>query len=63
MTDITPTRRTPETRQSTLTIDADEKEPIMSPTEPSSPPRAYDPHSVERAVLSPTEPATAVNSI
>ncbi|KAG8738245.1 hypothetical protein FRC10_007113 [Ceratobasidium sp. 414] len=62
MTDITRTRPAPETRQSTLTIDTDEKAP-MSPTEPSSPPRAYDPRSVERTGQPPMEPATAVNSI
>ncbi|QRV84246.1 hypothetical protein RhiJN_12262 [Ceratobasidium sp. AG-Ba] len=45
------------TRQSTMTIDSDEKAP-----EPTNPPRAYDPQ-VERAGQSPTEPATAVNSI
>ncbi|QRW12874.1 hypothetical protein RhiLY_11873 [Ceratobasidium sp. AG-Ba] len=46
------------TRQSTMTIDSDEKAP-----EPTNPPRAYDPRQVERAGQSPTEPATAVNSI
>ncbi|KAG8687925.1 hypothetical protein FRC09_013200 [Ceratobasidium sp. 395] len=62
MTDITPTRPAVQTRQSTLaSTSTDEKTPMQSPID--EPPRAYDPHSVERAVQSPTEPATAVNSI
>lgn len=50
-------------RPSYISQDMDEKVPV-SPTEPPSPPRAYDPHSVERSGHpSPGEPITAVNSI
>ncbi|CAE6481378.1 unnamed protein product [Rhizoctonia solani] len=42
---------------------SDEKVPV-TPSEPSSPPKAYDPHAVERGGHpSPGEPITAVNSI
>ncbi|QRW25352.1 acyltransferase [Rhizoctonia solani] len=41
---------------------SDEKMPV-TPSEPSSPPKAYDPHAVERGHPSPGEPITAVNSI
>ncbi|CAE6417820.1 hypothetical protein ACGC1H_005136 [Rhizoctonia solani] len=42
---------------------SDEKLPI-TPTEPSSPPKVYDPHAIERGGhMSPGEPITAVNSI
>jgi hypothetical protein len=38
---------------------SDEKVPIT----PTEPPKAYDPHTVERSHPSPGEPITAVNSI
>lgn len=62
MTDMTHTRPVSTAAPSQLSM-LDEKLPI-SPTEPPSPPRAYDPHSIERSGHHATgEALTAVNSI
>lgn len=64
MSDNTPIR--PNFNAEPSQLGMDEKVP-MSPSEPPSPPRAYNPHEVERASSSgyqtPREPLTAVNSI